>query len=64
MTYPIHSESPFWAAVIGKNRQTLSFAEQLRSVQTSTVCSSIAAAAAAWHHDGSSQIHGLLGYFS
>ena len=35
MTYPIHPESPLWATVIGKNRQTLSLAEQLRSVQTS-----------------------------
>ena len=66
MTYPIHPESPFWVAVIGKNRQTLFLAEQLRSVQTSTVCSPIAAAAAAaaaGHHEGSSLIHGLLGYF-
>ena len=25
MTYPIHPELPFWAAVIGESRQTLSF---------------------------------------
>ena len=56
MTYPIQPESPFWAAVIGKSPQTLSFAERLRSVQTSTVCSPIAAAAAR-HNEGCSLIH-------
>ena len=35
MTYPIQSKPPFWAAVIGKNCQTPSWAEQLRPVQTS-----------------------------
>ena len=35
MTYPIHTEPPFWAAVIGESRKTSSLAEQLRSVQTS-----------------------------
>ncbi len=62
MTYPIQLESPFWAAVIGESRQIFSLVEQLRSVQMSTACSPIAAAAG--HHEGSSLIHGLIGYFS
>ena len=35
MTYPIHPGPPSGQQKLGKNRQTLSLAEQLRSVQTS-----------------------------
>ena len=47
MTYPIHSEPPFWAAVIGESRQTLSlWLNNFVQCRRLTVCSSIAAAAA------------------
>ena len=52
MTYRIQPGPPSGQHKLGKRRQTLSLAEQLRSVQTSTVCSPIAAAVAG-HHEGS-----------
>ena len=66
MTYPIQPGSPFRAAEIGEAAKHTIFAERLGSVQTSTVCSPIeaaAAAAASWHHEENSLMHWTPVYF-
>ena len=69
MTYPILPEPLFWAAVIGRNRQTLFSLNNSVQYRRLTGCSSIAAAAAAaaaasWTHEGTYLIYGSLASIS